>query len=717
MSNIIQFQDDMKLMYYNKLNEKENWLAEKRVDNCSEDELKQANLRTWRSDEIVLDIEDKEGEEQTKIKANEVRNKLIQEKINFIEIESFRNEGRHFHLFYSVLDTLEENLKKEVRRLIIKKYNADEKALGKYTTIENRRHFKGNKICKVISGKFLDNILDSKIIAEAKNITKQISEINILKEAETSFKDYFEKDELINFLYTLATNGEIIPDGTARHMVLLKNIAIAAVKSGKPGKYIDDIMGPLITKVMPGKSLKDLQTWIKTVKRSGDKFANYNYWEINNWTQYYYGKEIYSLFQEIEKLKELKRKDNNVYEIYQLINSYIWAEIVDLEEKYLKPIIKIEDTLTQKFLLNMLAFKSGIKQKDLVDKIRDIKENEMVENPCSILEIMENTVIKKIEYFIDPILPKGVIIALGGKAGQFKTNLMLSLIVSVLQNKGNAYLDKFENKSEENTKILYYDLETGKENIIRRFNTLLKGLNLDKKCLKNFHYVEKFSKHRLDIELINAMKHDIIVLDSYRRFLKDSENDSETTNQFYYDFLKPLKDAGKTVILLHHFKKIKFETFAEDELLDAFRGSGDIGAQLDLAYSIFKSDDVIEGHTTTFTVDLRKAKNRLGLPIRNFKMQVIKDDERDESHIKFVEFLTGGKGVVKPKTVYKDFIVSLIKEQNMSRQDIVEQCIAKYNISENSVYKYLTELISKNQIWQPKFGVYAYVDNNEQKTL
>ena len=66
----------------------------------------------------------------------------------------------------------------------------------------------------------------------------------------------------------------------------------------------------------------------------------------------------------------------------------------------------------------------------------------------------------------------------------------------------------------------------------------------------NFSEMDSWHKHlrgisNLEKELNNAKNFDIIVLDSYRRFLEGTENDSEITDKFFNEYIKKLKEQGK----------------------------------------------------------------------------------------------------------------------------------------------------------------------------
>lgn len=397
------------------------------------------------------------------------------------------------------------------------------------------------------------------------------------------------------------------------------------------------------------------------------------------------------------------------------IEEDIWINALETinEENETKLRLKVDDVLRQikaikhdiycEYLLGLLAYKIKVGKRELKERLKKILENENMQNPIQINDLLKMDM-PVIEYNIDPIVPKNKVILVGGKPGSFKSLWVLSLLLSMKTQK--AYLTNFK-INEINQKILLYDLENGENVIAWRFKYLLNGLNKSSEELKDLDILCTFNKANLKRELEIASKYDIIVLDSYRRFLSGSENDSEITNKFFEEYIKPLKELGKTIIIIHHFKKTQLDNeLEEQDLQDLFRGNSDIPAQFDIAYGVYKNEEItkIESKILSFDVNIVKFKNRLGLPIKNFVFNVIKDDNEQKTYLTFKSW----NKLEKPKDRIKNRIIEFVTEaKDLVRDEILTKIKSEFDISDISVDKYLKELIRDGIFIQRGFGVYS----------
>lgn len=372
-------------------------------------------------------------------------------------------------------------------------------------------------------------------------------------------------------------------------------------------------------------------------------------------------------------------------------------------DTYLNKIAELNDKVFKRYLITLLAYKIKINKIELGQRLAELIMEKEEQVPVSMTDLLAKD-LPRIEYWVEPFLPKSSLIVLGGKPGEFKS--MFALFVAVCMRKGELFLDKFN--VPETPKILLYDLENGERVIQERLQYLIKGLNINAKQLTNFHLVNKFNKHNVQKEVEFAKNYDIIILDSYRRFLEGSENDSETTDKFYKEYLGAVKDMGKTLIVLHHLKKGSTKGLDEQELMDLFRGSGDIPAQCDIVLSASTSSEAQKINSTgiTFETTIEKVKNRLGLQIRDFTFRVDKDDDNRKTTCTFVSFSKKRK----PKDIVKDRIIELIKEKKtLSKTIIVDTIKNETGSSDSGIAKYLAEMINDNVLSNPTYGVYTVV--------
>lgn len=386
-------------------------------------------------------------------------------------------------------------------------------------------------------------------------------------------------------------------------------------------------------------------------------------------------------------------------------------EIAEIQEKvlknkldeYLLKLCEVKNPLLLKNLLGQIAFKAKIPKKDLLERLNELKYPKIERKPISVASLLEKE-LPKTEFYINPLIPQGSIIALGGKAGKGKSLIVQAICIYNSLNRnlfGTFKIDK-------QPKILLYDLENGEHTLSYRLKYILNGLQGSCKELKNLEVLEDFDKKNIQGEIETAKGYDVIILDSYRRFLEGTENDSEVTDKFFNEYLKPLKTLGKTIIILHHFKKSNPEEFTDDVLMDLFRGSSDIPAQFDLIYGIFKSPErQTKDGDLTYNLSIAKIKNRLGLPIKDFAVKVVKKDFQLATSF---EFLNYDKIKTQKEQVIDRIIELLSTHAEMKREEIIKAIREEFDCNEYNTMKYLTELYRERIIARLKSGYYSLID-------
>jgi hypothetical protein len=368
-------------------------------------------------------------------------------------------------------------------------------------------------------------------------------------------------------------------------------------------------------------------------------------------------------------------------------------------ESYIEKLIPINDWLKRLYLINLIAFKIKISSKVIEKKLTELVNFKNKKEPITLSNLMSKN-IKSPEYWIHPIIPKGALIIVGGKPESFKSLFCLSCGLHMKENK-----DFLVFKTDGNPKILYYDLENGEETQFWRTKYLIKGAELSEKCYDGFAFHFSFNSSNLKQELDLCKDYDIIVLDSYRRFLDGAEDKSDVTNRFFNDFLFKLREQGKTVIIIHHFRKQKLEEFDAGDILDAFRGSGDITAQLDIVYGVFRGNEVeTPDKKIKFDVSIVKGKVRNVFPVQNFVFNVYRDDKNKDTKLEFVGF----KKMTSAKDARINFILELIKSKadGIERKAIIAEVSRQFGIGESQIEKDINELLKICKIRQDKQGFY-----------
>ncbi|MHA1329664.1 MAG: AAA family ATPase [Candidatus Hodarchaeales archaeon] len=203
-----------------------------------------------------------------------------------------------------------------------------------------------------------------------------------------------------------------------------------------------------------------------------------------------------------------------------------------------------------------------------------------------------------IDFYIKPFLPKSALIIFAGMPESFKS--FFSLFLGVLMATGRKYGPLEPHNP--HPRVLILDAENSRIGLSRRLKTLIKLLKLSDEEVKMLDENLGISLGLTPINLRMFKDYDVIIFDSFRRFLKGEESSSEVINEFY-KAIEPLKRMGKTIILIHH--KRKRPPGREPGYIDPLeevRGSTDITAMVDYVY-IFEKNDGMSGATITLKKD------------------------------------------------------------------------------------------------------------------
>jgi len=430
---------------------------------------------------------------------------------------------------------------------------------------------------------------------------------------------------------------------------------------------------------------------------------------IKNGVKFEHAYNILKRICELSKDEEISARLKNL--------EYHYKNRVALEEK-LKGLSGISDTIweiinrdyDEQFLSDRPELrkliemrKQGILIKDdveayvrnvfnLLHLTRNIFKEEYVKT-FSLNELMKIAA-EEVEYIVENLVPARSLIIIGGKPESFKS--IFSLILGVCVARGTNFL-KFKTKK---SRVLYVDAENGEKIISQRLKYFFDG-GLEDADFVYFYYTNPEDLKKL----LAQQKFDLVIFDSMRRFLKGSETESDVINNFFRGFLKPLRDSGATIILIHHFRKKRGDV-TDEELIELFRGSSDIVAMVDMAFALELQErvsDVNEG-ISRFVVGFRVAKNRLGVPINDFSFLVEKNDKLKKSTIDFREF----KVYLTIEERMRDAVLDILASGNeMKRVEIKEALIQRgFEVNERVLSNVLTSLVRVGRIIKTKRGVY-----------
>jgi len=298
-----------------------NWAAKKMWKDCTDEEKKEANLMEIPTNIVLLDYEsDKEYK---------IGKKLIKENNRYAISEVWETHskehpgGKHIILEIADLSKYDIKIRNEIRRILIKRFKADLQVCSEimFIPIPNKPHYKSGKIYNIVGKRGYINMLedsDKNIIEEAKKTLKKTEQFNTPLQTDKNFEDYFEEDPFWKKLNTL--NWSKMPMSCEFNNRVSKNLAIACAKSGKTKEEIDEIMKPFIQKIK-GYMYAFFEGWLRPAIEG--RFDDYNYYELNNWSKKYLGKEIYNTIINPYRFFEVNNKGAIIRFIPKIMGDFI----------------------------------------------------------------------------------------------------------------------------------------------------------------------------------------------------------------------------------------------------------------------------------------------------------------------------------------------------------------------------------------------------------
>lgn len=197
---------------------------------------------------------------------------------------------------------------------------------------------------------------------------------------------------------------------------------------------------------------------------------------------------------------------------------------------------------------------------------------------CTVGELASGPIIELIRGF----LPEGNI-GIGGLSGAGKTFVALSIARALTT--GTPFVGKYEVPKP--VAVLYLVPEVGKRQFLKRVSAF--GIPDD----ENLFLCRTLSEgptlplnHPFVLEAVRQLHGPVVILDTAIRFSDATDENSSAQNAWMERSIRSLREAGcVAVIALHHSPK-RAEDMGAPTLENTFRGTGDIGALFDIAYSV-----------------------------------------------------------------------------------------------------------------------------------
>jgi len=563
------------------------WKSWKKFKECTAKEKEEFNLAQYPSNCILFDRD----LNTTNI---DVINK---DYLNFIKKLNSKNilrftadrspHGYHILVPIQDFDKYDEDIKNEVKRILIKELECDESKISNkgVISIAGRPHFKDGNIYRQIAYIAGKNKLDDRYYNLAKDIVKAKKNMINQLNTDTDFTDYFEKDPFWKYIKT-----NKIPENSNRDMTIFPNLAIAAVKSGKSDEEIRSIIEPVIKENFPGKNYAEFYGWLK--KARAGEINTYNPFQLNLWTKEYASKELYDLkpieLEEVEEIKDAKTK----FKIY-------WD--------------------------------------DNLDTAKNI-----------------NTT-----WLIDKWLPCNDICFVAGKAASYKSTICLHFAYAI--SRGKLVFNKYKTLKK---KVLYLNEENSANILLSMIDRVKRGLDIEDKD-KNIAFsilegirLDKADDLKFLINFINKYNIEVLICDSFRRFIGFDENNATEINKIFNNLKYVRKHCNNlTIIILHHLKKDNGQYVYD--LRDMLRGSSDIVNSADSIIGIKRK------HGSN-AIRIEHIKNRSGEELTN-KIVLLDSGEKKDMAYLYESDKTADKTRLQSKPdKCAEEIIKYIKDNNIT---------------------------------------------------
>lgn len=289
-------------------------------------------------------------------------------------------------------------------------------------------------------------------------------------------------------------------------------------------------------------------------------------------------------------------------------------------------------------------------------------------------------------FLVEELIPKGCVF-LSGPPKAMKSYISLHLI-DCLANKKPLF-KHFEVPKKR--KILVMDRENQMWSVKDRINQTETRLGEDVSYLNVRTSFTNAEFRAVLLEFIKMNRIEVVILDSFRRFFTGNENDSAIVSEFFL-FIDQIKDAGCSVIIIHHFNKNQ-----EARGSSRLRGSSDIVAFYDANINFSKKAD---GGVTI--LELEQTESRLGKEVSPFTVNIIESEDGKMS-------FGFGEYIEKEQTARDDAskkILDLLsnlndKEEWLSSLDIKDRL---GDVSKRYIDEVLPKLSDNHKIRREKLG-------------
>lgn len=368
---------------------------------------------------------------------------------------------------------------------------------------------------------------------------------------------------------------------------------------------------------------------------------------------------------------------------------------------------KEPDTIHLKSLVRKLAKNKVLSVKEVYDEIENRKPKEEVKI-YSFNEIKEMKHTED-EYYLQDLFPKGKAAYVHGDSNAGKSIFVFGALHAIAR--GERFLTKpVLNRG--NIKI--YAIDAGAEDDFKRLACIDKGALMSKEHGK-FDMTTKFNKLNLASEVESCKDYDIVCLDCLRRALIGDDSKSEVVSEFFEKFTKPLRDQGKTVIIIDHDKKPNKE---EQKDMFSMRGSGDKQAQADVTYQLIRLKRTSNAERTLHesTIKFTYGKIRgIGWG-KDFIFNVIYDKLQDAAFYNYLNEIEEEDSNLSATEKRAIEIEKFVSTGEKTTSELVKFCAERFKLAKISTMKTLKSLVNLGILARgDKTGIYKVATEETEK--
>lgn len=304
------------------------------------------------------------------------------------------------------------------------------------------------------------------------------------------------------------------------------------------------------------------------------------------------------------------------------------------------------------------------------------KENDDLNNQFLPISELLDKDLPPIRWLVGGIIPEEGITIMAAKPASLKTWAALQMAIDVAS--GEKFLGEFETQQ---APVLILDAESGERLLKNRLEVLSASKELPI-YYRSYSGGKKFDKQFFESVLTFCVENGVklVIYDSLIRFIdaKD-ENSAKDVSDGFKRFSR-LKNAGISVLLIHHSRKSGDLDGVGS--LDSVRGSGDIVASCDVGI-------VLYGKTNN-AITIRVGKNRYDEEMKPFRAEFKKDSE-EHSRWRYL-------GAIEERNERSDVIevvLAVLEENGAMNQKNLIGCIkaADIKMGEKKICKLLDTLV------------------------